>query len=251
MKYINLKDDEEEKISFVGKGTVDGKDTEIHFKVMSSDIKAERDDWGILKITMFPTVNGDLSQVKIINVDKKEKDEMREQINNNFKYHPPKGDQVDRYTDIRDVAKGLAIAIDDYCPNSREKSLAITKLEEAVMWANASISRNETSEKEESLTIGEIKREIVFSITHQKAEEKLLEIVKNLDNGEILLEKKRDYIKTDRRSIGTATINPRVLESKRGTRISTAYVDEDTPFKIVSEFIKPMLLTNNGEIKYF
>ena len=68
---------------------------------------------------------------------------MKQQIDNNFKYHPPKEGQVDKYTDIRDVAKALALTIDEYCPNSREKSLAITKVEEAVMWANASIARNE------------------------------------------------------------------------------------------------------------
>jgi hypothetical protein len=37
----------------------------------------------------------------------------------------------------------LAAYISEKCPESREKSLAITKIEEAVMWANASIARNE------------------------------------------------------------------------------------------------------------
>jgi hypothetical protein len=32
--------------------------------------------------------------------------------------------------------------INDLCPESREKSLAITNLEQAVMWANAAIARN-------------------------------------------------------------------------------------------------------------
>ncbi len=60
-----------------------------------------------------------------------------------FSYHPPKGDQQERYEKLRDQAKILAIKIDKYCPNSREKSLAITKLREATMWANASIACNE------------------------------------------------------------------------------------------------------------
>ena len=68
---------------------------------------------------------------------------MNDQIENNFKYHPPKGNQQDRYVVIRDEAKNLAISIDALCPDSREKALAMTKLEEAVMWANASIARNE------------------------------------------------------------------------------------------------------------
>jgi hypothetical protein len=33
------------------------------------------------------------------------------------------------------------------CPGSRELSLAITKLEEAVFWANAAIARNEKEVK--------------------------------------------------------------------------------------------------------
>jgi hypothetical protein len=66
-----------------------------------------------------------------------------EQINNNFTYHAPKDDQQARYESLRSVAKDLAVLINSYCKESREKSLAMTKLEEAVMWANASIARNE------------------------------------------------------------------------------------------------------------
>jgi len=64
-------------------------------------------------------------------------------IKNNFTYHPPKGDQPQRYEEIRGSAMLLADLIDLTCPDSREKSLAFTKLEESVMWANASIARNE------------------------------------------------------------------------------------------------------------
>lgn len=60
-----------------------------------------------------------------------------------FTYHPPKGDQADRYVSIRDTAMGLATLMAGSCPESREFSLALTKLEESVMWANASIARNE------------------------------------------------------------------------------------------------------------
>ena len=67
---------------------------------------------------------------------------MDSQIENNFKYHAPKEGQPQLYTDIRDKAKEFAIMIEEKVPNSREKSLAMTKLEEAVMWANAGIARN-------------------------------------------------------------------------------------------------------------
>lgn len=68
---------------------------------------------------------------------------LRDQIHRTFTYHPPKGDQTDRYEVIRASARGLALLIEEKCPPSREQSLAITKLQEAVMWANASIACNE------------------------------------------------------------------------------------------------------------
>ena len=67
---------------------------------------------------------------------------MNPQIENNFKYHAPKEGQPEKYEVIRATAKSLAYVIENECPNSREKSLAMTKLEEAVMWANAGIARN-------------------------------------------------------------------------------------------------------------
>lgn len=67
-------------------------------------------------------------------------------IGRNFTHHSPRPDQVDRYEVIRSEARGLAETIVGMCPQSREQSLAITKLEECVMWANASIARNEGGE---------------------------------------------------------------------------------------------------------
>ncbi len=60
-----------------------------------------------------------------------------------FTYYPPKGTQQDRYVAVRTRAFELASFIEDNCPASRERTLAIGKIEEAVMWANASIARNE------------------------------------------------------------------------------------------------------------
>lgn len=64
-------------------------------------------------------------------------------IENNFKYHSPKPGQNEKYEQLRATAKTLAYEIDRLCPNSRERSLALTNLEQSVMWANASIARNE------------------------------------------------------------------------------------------------------------
>jgi hypothetical protein len=64
-------------------------------------------------------------------------------IVNRFTYHPPHSDQAVRYEELRGAAKVLAMKIADRCPPSREKSLALTRLQEAVMWANAAIACNE------------------------------------------------------------------------------------------------------------
>ena len=64
-------------------------------------------------------------------------------IENNFTYHPPKENQPERYEWVRGEAKNLALTIERCCPESRERSLAMTKLEEVIFWANAAIARNE------------------------------------------------------------------------------------------------------------
>ncbi|AWP28729.1 hypothetical protein [Paenibacillus sp. Cedars] len=68
---------------------------------------------------------------------------MNPQIENNFSYHEPTPGQPEIYQAIRKKAKELAYLIDDLAPGSREKSLALTNLEQAVMWANAAVARHD------------------------------------------------------------------------------------------------------------
>lgn len=63
-------------------------------------------------------------------------------IENNFRYHAPKEGQNEMYESLRAKGKELAYLINTLCPESREKSFAIIKIEESIMWANASIARN-------------------------------------------------------------------------------------------------------------
>ena len=70
-------------------------------------------------------------------------DRMLERIGRDFIFHPVKGDQGERYEAIRAAAKAYALFLCDVTPPSREQSLALTALEEAVMFANAAIARNE------------------------------------------------------------------------------------------------------------
>ncbi len=66
-----------------------------------------------------------------------------QELDKRFKHHPPVGDQQERYEKIRAAARAFAEVLNDLCPESREKSLAITNLETAQFFANASIARNE------------------------------------------------------------------------------------------------------------
>ena len=66
---------------------------------------------------------------------------MNDKIENAFTYHAPKDGQPEKYQAIREKAKELAYLIQELVPPSREQSLAMTKLEECSMWANAGIAR--------------------------------------------------------------------------------------------------------------
>ena len=68
---------------------------------------------------------------------------MKKELDIRFTYHTPKEGQLARYEMIRDLGKVMATAVVEHCPDSRERSLALTKIDEVVMWANAAIARRE------------------------------------------------------------------------------------------------------------
>ena len=67
----------------------------------------------------------------------------QDDISKRFTHYAPSDDQLPRYKAIRRTALEFATLILESTPTSREQSLAITALEECVMWANAAIARNE------------------------------------------------------------------------------------------------------------
>ena len=71
------------------------------------------------------------------NKEVKEVSEMTEK--NPFDYQKPTDDQVERITAIRELCKSLHAALWNKVAVSRERSLALTKLEEVSMWANKAI----------------------------------------------------------------------------------------------------------------
>ena len=69
---------------------------------------------------------------------------VQQQLNENyFTYHAPKENQIGRYFAIREAGKTLANVVAELCPDSSERSIAIAKIREAVMWANSAIACNE------------------------------------------------------------------------------------------------------------
>lgn len=77
-----------------------------------------------------------------VEADKDEKAQCPK-IERSFTYQKPVGTQPERYVKLREQAKSLAHKIAGLCPDSREKVLALTKLEESIMWANKAIAVNE------------------------------------------------------------------------------------------------------------
>jgi len=59
-----------------------------------------------------------------------------------FTYHRPDEHKTARCQIIRETAHTFADLMRDHVPDGRELSLALTKLEEVVMWANAGIVRH-------------------------------------------------------------------------------------------------------------
>ena len=68
-------------------------------------------------------------------------EQQQEQIDHNMTNHPPTPEAIKSIEELRGTAKELGYAIAKLCPGSREKSLAQTNLEQALMWAVASIAR--------------------------------------------------------------------------------------------------------------
>lgn len=63
-------------------------------------------------------------------------------IQNRFAYHKPDEDRVERHGAVRNSLQSVALKILSLTPPGREQALALTKLEEAMVWANAAIARS-------------------------------------------------------------------------------------------------------------
>jgi len=72
-------------------------------------------------------------------------EDLKKRLVNDFTYHPPTLEQVERYQQIRDKALEFALLIASITPMSSEQSIAFTCLDQVVTSANSAIARNESA----------------------------------------------------------------------------------------------------------
>lgn len=66
-----------------------------------------------------------------------------EDIAHRFAFHAaPDQEKRDEHTSVRQACRRLADELNERLPEGREKSLAITHLEEVMFWGNAALARN-------------------------------------------------------------------------------------------------------------
>lgn len=65
-------------------------------------------------------------------------------IEHRFAFHAATTQEKrDEHASVRQQCRRLADALNEALPEGREKAVAMTKLEEAMFWANAAIAREE------------------------------------------------------------------------------------------------------------
>ncbi len=68
----------------------------------------------------------------------------RLELDERFQHHPPSHKGIEAaHNDLRYAFRAIARVVVELCPEGREKSLALTKIEEGMFWANAAIARKQ------------------------------------------------------------------------------------------------------------
>lgn len=64
-------------------------------------------------------------------------------IDKPYAYHKPSPDGLARITALREKFSEVQRAIEEHCPASRQRSVAVTELETAAMWAIKAVVFND------------------------------------------------------------------------------------------------------------
>lgn len=64
-------------------------------------------------------------------------------IDKPFAYHKPSVDGLMKITALREAYSQVQAMIQEHCPDSRQKSIAITELETSAMWAIKAVVFND------------------------------------------------------------------------------------------------------------
>jgi len=64
-------------------------------------------------------------------------------IDKPYAYHKPSSDGLDRITQLRECFTSVQRIIEDLCPESRHRAVAITNLETTAMWAIKAVVFND------------------------------------------------------------------------------------------------------------
>lgn len=70
--------------------------------------------------------------------------ENQNEVNNRFTYHPPTPEKTPVYNQLMKQGKEVANTILREVPEGRERSIALTKIEEAVLWAAKGLSKQDS-----------------------------------------------------------------------------------------------------------
>lgn len=70
-------------------------------------------------------------------------EDIQGKMDKTFAYHKPSVESLSKITNLRVAFSNLKYIIDQTCPNSREKSVAVTELETSAMWAIKSVVCND------------------------------------------------------------------------------------------------------------
>lgn len=69
-------------------------------------------------------------------------------MSNRFEFIKSNADSVEKIQKIREACEVLGNFFETVIPESRERSLALTKLEESAMWANRAVCVNQDNAKQ-------------------------------------------------------------------------------------------------------